>query len=126
MHVPMFLSPRQPTPRVWLLSSSPVVRELQLQSSVVGGFYGDDVGAEVGSEEKAKSLNCVRLLWLASRETQLGELFVWFEHNHVRSEDNPGLLLFVVIDLDTCVVRNAEGDDPGLVTLDASAWSRTT
>ena len=84
---------------------------------MIRSLNGDDVGAEVRSEKKAQGLDGVRLLWLTSGEAELSELFVWLQHHHVWSEHNPRLLLFVVVDLDSCVVRHTEGDHTSLVTL---------
>lgn len=84
---------------------------------MIRGLNGDDVSAEIRTQEQAESLDGVGFLWLASREAQLGELFVRFQHDHVRSKDDPGLLLLVVVDLYCGIVRYTERDHLGLVTL---------
>ena len=67
----------------------PIVWELELEAGVVSRFYGDDVGAEVRSEEEAEGLDDVGALGLTPRQAQLGELFVWAEHDQLWSKDNP-------------------------------------
>ena len=106
--------------------ASPVVRELQLQSGVVRCLYGDDVCAEVRPEEKTESFDGVWFLGLASRETELSELFVRLQHDHVGSEHHASLLLFVVVDLDGCVVGYTERYHTSLVALDGGRTRSTT
>lgn len=52
----------------------PVVGELELQTGMVGSFYGDDVSAEVRPEQQADGLNYVWSLGLVSRQRQNREL----------------------------------------------------
>ena len=106
-------------------TASPVVGELQGEPGVVRGLDGDDVGAEVWPQKQAQGLDGVGLLGLASRQTQLGELLVWHQHDHVRAKHDASLLLLVVVDLNSCIVRHAVRDDFGLVSLGSAdvAWS---
>ena len=84
---------------------------------MVRRLYGDDVSTEVRPEEKTECLDGVGSLGLASRQTKLSKLLIRFEHDHVRAKHHAGLLLFVVVDLDSCVVRDSVGDHLGLVSL---------
>ena len=84
---------------------------------MVGGFYGDDVCAEVWPQQEAEGLDGIWPFWLSSGETELSELLVRLQHDHVRTEHHPSLLLLVVVDLNSSVVRHSKGDHPGLVTL---------
>ena len=68
--------------------SLPVVRELELKTSVIGCFYGDDVSEEVGSQKKTKRFDDVWLFGLASRQAQLGKLFVGKQHDQIGTEDD--------------------------------------
>ena len=89
-------------------------------------LYGDDIRAEVWPKQQAQSLDGVRLLGLASREAELGELLVRLQHHHVWSKHHTSLLLFVVIDLNGSVVGDTEGHDPCLVTLGSRSGTRAT
>ena len=95
----------------------PVVGELERESGMVRSLDGNNISAEVRSEEKAEGLDGVGLLGLPSRETQLRELLVRLQHDHVRAKYHASLLLLVVVDLNRCVVGYSKRDDPGLVTL---------
>lgn len=91
---------------------------------MVGRLYGDDIGAEVRSQEEHKGLDHVGLLGFAPREAQLGELLIRVQHDQFRAKDHSSLLLLVVIDLDSCVVRNSEGDQLCLVSLSTTCcWA---
>lgn len=98
-------------------SDIPVVGELERKASVVGGLDGDDIRAEVGPQEQTQRLDGVWSLGLPSRQAQLSELLVGLQHDHVWPKHHPSLLLLVVVDLDSSVVRDSEGDHFGLVTL---------
>ena len=87
---------------------------------MVGCLNGDDIGAEVRSQEEHKGLNNIRLFGFATREAQLGELLVRVQHDQFGAKDHSSLLLLVVIDLDGCVVRNSEGDQLCLVSFGTS------
>ncbi len=84
---------------------------------MVRGFYGDDIGAEVRPEEEAERLDHVRPLGLPARQAELRELLVWLQHDQLWTKDDPGLLLFVVVDLNGCVVGNSERHLLSLVAL---------
>ena len=84
---------------------------------MVRGLYGDDVSAEVGPEEKTQGLDDIGSFRLPPREAELGELLVWLQHDQVGPEYHSGGLLLVVVDLDSCIVGDSEGDDLCLVTL---------
>ncbi len=84
---------------------------------MVGGFNGDDIRAEVRSQEETERLDGVGSFWLPSGETQLRELLVRLQHDHVGTEHNPSLFLLVVVYLDGSIVRHSEGDHLGLVAL---------
>ncbi len=84
---------------------------------MVRGLYGDDVSAEVWPEQQTQSLDSVGSLGLASRETELSELLIRFQHDHVRAKHNTSFLLLVVIDLDCCIMRHSIDDHLGLVSL---------
>ena len=102
-------------------SNPPVVGELERETSVVRRLDGDDIGAEVRSQEQAERLDGVGSFGLSSGETQLRELLVRLQHHHVRAKDHASLLLLVVVYLDSGVVRDSERDHLGLVTLDGSS-----
>ena len=102
-------------------SNPPVVGELERETSVVRRLDGDDIGAEVRSQEQAERLDGVGSFGLSSGETQLRELLVRLQHHHVRAKHHASLLLLVVIYLDSGVVRDSERDHLGLVTLDGSS-----
>ena len=70
-------------------SPLPVVGELQLQTGVVSCFYGDDVSAEVGPQEKAECLDNVGPLGLPTGQTKLGELLIRAKHHKFWAKDNP-------------------------------------
>lgn len=103
----------------------PVVGKLERQARVISGFYNNDVGGEVRSKQQAQCLDYIRSLWLAARDAELGELLVGTQHNQVGTEDHASLLLLVVIDLHSCVVRNTEGNDSGLVASGARFMAPT-
>ena len=86
-------------------------------------FNSDDVGTEIRPQQQAQSLNDIRSLRLPSREAELGELFVWLEHDEVGAEHHASRLLLVVIDLDGSIVGDSEGDDLCLVTLYTGSWT---
>lgn len=67
----------------------PVVGKLKLQTGMVGGFYGDDVSAEVRPEEKADGLNDVGPLGLVSRQRQNRELLFRAQHHQIRPKRHP-------------------------------------
>lgn len=67
----------------------PVVGELELQTGMVGSFYGDDVSAEVGAEEQADGFNDVSSLGLLSRQRQNRELLIRTQHDQIRSKHHP-------------------------------------
>ena len=71
------------------VGASPVVRELQLQAGMVSCLYGDDVGAEVRTQQQAQGLDDVGPLGLPAREAQLGELLVWAQHHKLWAKNNP-------------------------------------
>ena len=93
----------------------PVVRELQLEAGVVGGLDGDDVGAEVRTQQQAERLDGVGLLGLAAGQGQQRELLVGAKHDQLGAEHDAGLLLLVVVDLHGGVVRHAERHHARLV-----------
>ena len=96
---------------------------------MVGGFDGDDIRAEIWPQEEAEGLDGVGTFWLPPGETQLSELLVRLQHDHVWTEDDAGLLLLVVVDLDGSIVGHTEGDHLGLVTFAhrataAASWKK--
>ena len=91
---------------------------------MISSLDGDNVSAEIRSQEQTQRLDGVGYLGLAPGQTQLGELLVWLEHDHVWAEYHAGFLLLVVVDLYGGVVGDSECDDLGLVTFAGGAgWS---
>lgn len=86
-------------------------------------LYGDDIGAEIRTQQQTEGFDSVGSLWFASGQAELCELLIWLQHDHVGPKDNTGLLLFVVIDLYGSIVGNSEGDHFGLITLVPSTRS---
>lgn len=78
-------------------------------------LHNDDVGGEIRAQQQAQGLDYVGPLRLAARDAELGELLVGAKHDKVGSEDHPGLLLLVVIDLHGSVMGHTEIDDARLV-----------
>ena len=70
-------------------ATSPVISELQRQSSVVRCFDRDDVSAEVGAEQQRQRSDHARALWFPARQRQLGEMLVRTQHDEVGAEHNP-------------------------------------
>ena len=93
---------------------------------MVGSFDGDDIRAEIRSQEKAEGLDGIGPLWLPSRETQLRKLLVGLQHDHIGTKDDASLLLLVVVDLDGSIVGHTEGNHLGFVTLAPSATARAS
>ena len=89
-------------------------------------LYGDNVCAEVRTQEQAQSFDGVRLLGFTPGEAELGELFVRLQHNHVGTEHDTSLLLLVVVDLYGGIVGDTEGYDPRLVALGSGCGSWAT
>ncbi len=87
---------------------------------MVRSFDGNDIRAEVWTQQQAQRLDSVGSLRLASGETQLSELLVWLQHDHVRAKHHARFLLLVVVDLHRSVVRDTECDHLSLVSLGRS------
>ena len=66
----------------------PVVRKLQLKSSMVRCFYGDDISAEIRSQQQAESLNDIGSLWLASGQAELSKLLIGPQHHQLGTKHN--------------------------------------
>jgi hypothetical protein len=77
---------------------------------VIGGLYDDKISHEVRAEEEGKGFDDVGFFGDFTREGDDGELFVGAEHDEVRAEANASGFGFVVVDLDSRVVRGAVGD----------------
>ena len=56
---------------------------------MVCGLHDDDVRTEVGSEQQTQCLDDIRLLGLAARQTELGELLVGTKHHQLGAKHNP-------------------------------------
>ena len=98
-------------------SGSPVVGELEREPGMVRRLDGDDVGAEIWSQEEAEGLDDVGSLGLPAGQRELGELLIGLQHDQVGTKHHTGRLLLVVIDLNCRVVGDTECDDPRLVPL---------
>mmetsp|Transcript_41602 Transcript_41602/g.97100 ORF Transcript_41602/g.97100 Transcript_41602/m.97100 type:complete len:311 (+) Transcript_41602:707-1639(+) len=94
----------------------PVVRKLDLKASMVACLDNDHIRHEIGPQGERQRVDLVLLLWLAPREGEDGELFIWLEHDEAWPPYDARRLLAVVVDLDGRVVRSPVCDDLGAVT----------
>lgn len=83
---------------------------------MVRSLNGDDICAEVRSQEQAERLDGVGAFRLSSGETELRELLIGLQHHHIWAKHHTSLLLLIVVYLDSGIVRDSESNHPGLVT----------
>mmetsp|Transcript_36453 Transcript_36453/g.57172 ORF Transcript_36453/g.57172 Transcript_36453/m.57172 type:complete len:771 (+) Transcript_36453:417-2729(+) len=110
--------------RVTVNVKVPVVSQLQHQTSVIGGLHGDLIGHKVRTKEKAQSLESSLNLGGVSRESQDSELLISAQQNKIGSKGDTSLLFFVIVNLDSRVVRGTVGDNTVGITSTRSTSSR--
>mmetsp|Transcript_16165 Transcript_16165/g.41514 ORF Transcript_16165/g.41514 Transcript_16165/m.41514 type:complete len:625 (-) Transcript_16165:134-2008(-) len=88
----------------------PIVGELQLQTSVVGGLDGEHIGHEIRTEHQAERGDGTLLLGLACAERNHCELLVRAEQDQIGTENHAAHLGLVVVHLHGRVVRGAVAD----------------
>lgn len=66
-------------------ADSPIVGQLQRQSSMVSSLNSDDIRTEIRPKEEAQGFDDIWAFRFTSRQTQLSELFIWAEQDQLWS-----------------------------------------